>query len=135
MTAIAFNSQATGPKGNGSDSTKKRRAGIMKAIIGSNHTVKGADGRVRNFVVREYSQYPKAKVIARCLYCRKDWPTADELFEAHPGHNVMLKQGEAHVIALWSEDPLEAPDPNVKGGKVDPGKVIGFLSDEHATES
>jgi hypothetical protein len=109
----------------------------MKAIIGSNHVVKGADGKTRNFTVREYNQFPKAKVIARCLFCRKDWPDAEALFEAHPGHHVMVKQGEAHVIALWSDDPMPGsePDPNQKGARVDPSKVIGFLSDEHGVES
>ena len=133
---LAFNSSASGPKGNAADSAKKRRAGLMKAIIGSSHLVKGKDGKTRSFIVREYSQHKDAKVIARCLLCRKDWDTAEQLVAEHPAHTVMVKQGEPHVYVLWSNDPLEAPDPNTPKGKaVDEAKVIGFLSDEHGVES
>ena len=133
-TGLAFNSAVSGSKGNGQDTAKKRRAGLMKAIIGSTHLVKGKDGKTRSFIVREYSQYKDAKTIARCLFCRRDWPTAEELVNEHPGHNVMQKASEPHVIVLWSDDPLEAPDPNQpkdKSAKVDPSKVVGFLSDEY----
>ena len=133
---LAFNSAISGPKGNAADSAKKRRAGLMKAIIGSTHLVKGKDGKTRSFIVREYSQYKDAKVIARCLYCRKDWDTAEQLVADHPAHGIMVKQSEPHVYVLWSNDPIEPPDPNAPKGKpVDEGKVIGFLSDEHGVES
>lgn len=133
--ALAFNSAATGPKGNATDQAKKRRAGLMKAVIGSTHLIKGKDGKTRSFIVKEYSQYPLANVKALCLYCRKSWETAEKLMEEHPSHNVMVKQGEPHVIVLWSDDPLEAPDPNQpKDKKPDPNKVIGFLSDEYGIE-
>lgn len=133
--SLVFNSQTGKPKGNSTDTAKKRKCGIMKALVGSTHLVKGVDGRTRSFIVRDMDAFPKAKTIARCLFCRKDWPTAEEMVEAHPSYAVMLKQNEPHVIVLWSDDPIETPDPNQKNAKVDPGKVIGFLSDEHGEPS
>lgn len=136
--ALAFNSAATGPKGNAADQAKKRRAGLMKAVIGSTHLIKGKDGKTRQFLVREYSQFPHVKTIARCLYCRKDWPTAEKLIEDHPSHNVMVKQAEPHVIVLWSDDLLPGVEVDANAPKdkqTDPAKVIGLLSDEYSVEN
>lgn len=99
----------------------------MKALVGSQHNVRCADGRVRKFRVRELSQYPNAKFRAICLYCRETWDTVEEMTTSHPTHETMALQEEPHVIALWSADLPE--------GEKDLAKAVGLLSDEHPTHA
>jgi len=114
---------------------KKRRAGLMKAVIGANFMIRCSDGRNRQFQVRDYRLHANAAVQAICLFCKRKWETAEAMLQEHPEHMVMEKQDEPHVYALWSDDPIEkqevSQDPKAPKAKVDPGKVIGLLSDEH----
>ena len=131
---LTFNPQR-GPKVDGSE-VRKKRLGLMKAIIGTQHNIKLADGRMRSFQVRDYRNFPKAQTKAICLGCGKEWPTAEALLSAHPDHATMSKQGEAHVIALWSDEWLKPEDmPEVEKGKPAPkppyDNMVGFLSDEY----
>jgi hypothetical protein len=117
------------------DGPRKKRLGLMKALIGTTHNIKLGDGRLRSFIVRDYRSFPKAQTSCVCLKCGKMWPTAEALLAAHPDHSIMAKQDEAHVIALWSEEAIKPEDlgQDEKGKPAKPtySQMIGFLSDEH----
>lgn len=104
-------------------STKKKRFGLMKIRIESNHIIKGPDGVNRQFKTKDRTRHPKAAVVAVCLACKKTWETEEELLAAHSDERILRKQEEAHPYGFWCAEPLE------KGNK-DPGKVLGLLSDE-----
>jgi hypothetical protein len=102
--------------------TPKKRFGLMKIQIDSNHIIKGPDGINRQFKTRDLTRNNKAKYVAVCLACKKTWENEEELMAAHPDERILRKQEEAHPYGFWSDEPLE------KGNK-DPAKVVGLLSD------
>lgn len=102
---------------------RKKRLGLMKIRIDSNHIVRGPDGVNRQFKVLDITRMPKIKHVAVCLMCKKTWDSEEELVAAHPDNRIMYKQEEIHPYGFWSDEPVE------KGNK-DPGKVVGLLSDE-----
>ena len=128
-----FNVNGTG---NRPTSNKKRRAGLMKALIGSNHMVdlggvskvKGAakpKGKVRGtqYAVKDISQHQDAKGKAICLACHETWDSLSELTEEHD-NAALVEAGEPHVVAFFSTDP----DPEYP----ESGRILGLLSDEWA---
>lgn len=92
------------------------------ASIGSTQPVLSDTGKVKYFTVRERAHYPKAKVVAKCLYFRNNGQVQkcpycaetasrgedgfDGLRETHPSPGEAAKIGAQHVWALYSEDPV-----------------------------
>jgi len=96
------------------------KTGLLKMKVGSNHVIKekkrGQPGE--SVTVRDRGQYPEAKMVVRCLKCRKDYKTEKEMVADHPTAAEMKEANEAHVWGFWSDekDPVDQ-------------RVLGLLSD------
>lgn len=89
------------------------RFGLLPARIGSQHLVTDANGRPEYFTVRDKGKHPNARTAALCLHrnCTgKRWPTVAALLTEHAPSADLVERGEAHVFALWSEDPATDTD-------------------------
>lgn len=126
---------SSNPKEKKNPGVFKRRSGLMKAFIGSNHIVQH-EKRNMQFHVKEYSRHPDANVEVICLNCCKKYESYEAMRTAHPSDEAMEKREEPHVYALWSddpivvEDPVKGPDGKVIKQRVPPTNIIGLLSDE-----
>jgi hypothetical protein len=113
----------------------KARRGLMKLRIGSQHMIDG-----KAVVVGNKDDYPQAKTTVRCLHCRGEWATTEEMLAAHPEHRVMEQREESHPWAWFSADPSAPPQKPAKGmseeqlaqlkAANDAIPPIGLLSDE-----
>lgn len=81
------------------------RYGLMKVAPDSTHMVKGSDGVMRQYTVKDSDRHKKAKSSWVCLRCQKTWAKEEELIAAHPEPAVLKRQQEAHPYGQWSEDP------------------------------
>lgn len=108
----------------------KVRFGMVKIRVGSKHMIKGKDGIARHFTVLDYSRNPDRKSVAICLHCKQTWPTMKELLASHQPNAVLRKLEETHVYGYWCDEQTVPLDKNDKNAKADPGKVVGFLSEE-----
>ena len=110
-----------------------KKCGLLRAAIGSDHLIvvqpKDKDGKPMGpsrevyTRVRDRLYHPDAKAVLVCLHerCRgKSWKNEQAMRAEHPDQLRMEKQGEAHVYAAWSEDPVD-PGDKTQG-------VIGLLS-------
>lgn len=109
---------------------KTKRFGIFPVVVGFalNRKVNGRDGA---FSVRELRLFPSAKTIAVCS-CGKEAKTVEALLRDHPSTAELVKAQQAHVYALWSDDPTvaiddKADDESAKAQKR--AQPIGYLSD------
>ena len=108
---------SSNPKEKKNPGVFKRRSGLMKAFIGSNHIVQH-EKRNMQFHVKEYSRHPDANVEVICLNCckkyesyeamrkaleeiRDDWPGSDSLEFFHSLCERNVTRAEA---ALASAD-------------------------------
>jgi hypothetical protein len=98
------------------------RTGLCMVRIGSQHMVKLADGSKIYVEVLDRSRHRKAKCCARCLTCGVEFPTSDELIEAHPEEDIMARNNEQHIWGFYSSDLKDPKNP--KSGS------IGLLSSE-----
>lgn len=107
---------------------KKKRFGLMRVRVESNHILKMGDGKTTKrmqVTARDRSRFPEAKTVCVCVYCRdhraENWKfkSERELVAAHPTRAVMVKSEEAHVYFWWSDDP-------------DPGKLSELEAETEA---
>lgn len=118
------------------------RTGIMLARIGSQHMVRGANGEYRQHTTADLARHPGVATHAVCFAreCRgKTWATIEACVSEHPADEVMRRQGEVHVVALWSNAPADATvrkamdaekDREKREALADGATPIGLLSGE-----
>lgn len=112
-------SSISNPKG-----TRKPRFGCVKILIDTRHNVKGPDGQIRCFQVRDKSRLSEStKLTAVCLKCNKTYKSVDDLLRTHPSEQVMRKQEETHLYGWWSDDIADKEKPE------SPTNVVGLVSD------
>lgn len=101
-----------------------KRTGLIKVRIGTQHLIKerrkGQKGE--SIEVRDVGQHPDAKVVVRCLTCKKDFKSEKDLVSGHPSAADMKEDGETHVWGFWSEDKAPEGDAGFP--------ILGLLSDE-----
>lgn len=126
--------------------TQSKRFGLVKMRIGSNHMIRGKEGRRAQFEVRERARFKGASIVHICLnpLCAgKTFKNLDDVIAQHPEHEVMEKNEEAHVIGMWSEalmlrdpphtvlDAKEIEKLKTSGVDLDSATtVVGLLGDE-----
>lgn len=106
---------------------KKKRYGLFKVRPGSDHVIRCPDGQARQFKVGERRHLKEgATLLCYCKYCKKDWPTEQDLLAAHPDQVVMIKQEEDHAY-VWKE----VKEPTAGAGKSGAvATIVALFSDD-----
>ena len=121
----------------------KKKYGLLKATIGTTHMVRfKVDGKLRQaqMEVQNVARHQNASAKAICITCKRTYDTLEDLRDDHLDDHELKAAMEAHVYALWSDDPAQpaivegiaASIPDfVQGGPVKISSMpIGLLSDE-----
>src|SRR5690242_2739241 len=88
----------------GDDMTMQHREiryGMIKLKNGVRVLVPDGKKKIQ-VTVGDRTRYPDAKVVARCLTCKKDWPTDALMVAEHPSAQQMKDAQEVHLWAFYS---------------------------------
>ena len=112
--------------------------------------IRAKGGELVQVTVLDKARHSGAKTVCRCLFCRQDWASVEEMLIAHD-EKVMARQQEKHVWFWWSNDtcdpqllntrvaeitarmgivPETIPPEALKTIRDQIPKVLGALSDE-----
>ncbi len=91
--------------------TTTREGGLFEIKIGANVSHKGPGGRTAIALVRRLADFPRAKktAAARCITCKKEWPSAAALIAAHDVE-ALVRANVQHVWGWYSAEPARAAE-------------------------
>jgi hypothetical protein len=114
----------------------KKRTGLVPLRVGASFLFRCQDGKSRQFEVKsrriemaklEAQGRKDAKVVCRCMECKRNYGSLEELaadIERHPSAREMEQKQEAHTYAYFC-DELETKEAMDEGVRLD--KQIGAL--------